>query len=325
MTTDKKKNVPTLILMIVLIAVIVICVVAISIIGVKWACECVNDQTQAEQFTDGNNTEDAYADFEAQKSYVLAVQQAEATASSDIPGMTDPDATTVPDATQDADATDSASATSKPSSGGSSSTSKPSSSSGQTFTLKTISVDFSQLLSQSSDVVGYLYLQDSKISYPVVQASTTDPAFYLHHAFDGTDADSGALFIDANASGTFSNSNTVIHGHRMNSGTMFGKLKSFAKKSYFDTHRIMTLYTPSKNYYVYIFAAYETDIGSGYEQQTFSSSAAYQDFLTACQVKSAYSTGVVPTTDDKIITLSTCVAGRDTKRFIVQGVLLPMA
>lgn len=63
-----------------------------------------------------------------------------------------------------------------------------------------ISVDFDELLAQSSDVVGWIYSADTPINYPVVQGEDND--FYLHRFMDGTWNPSGTIFLDIACEGT---------------------------------------------------------------------------------------------------------------------------
>ena len=58
-----------------------------------------------------------------------------------------------------------------------------------------ISVDFNSLLSQNSQVVGWIYSPDTVISYPVLKGG--DNEYYLHHTLNGTENASGSIFMDA--------------------------------------------------------------------------------------------------------------------------------
>lgn len=46
-------------------------------------------------------------------------------------------------------------------------------------------IDFTQLLSVNSDIVGWLRIRALDISYPVVQGKDND--YYLHRTFEKTD------------------------------------------------------------------------------------------------------------------------------------------
>ncbi len=242
------------------------------------------------------------------------------------PGTEDPQPTdTAAAASATAKATSKATskATAKATSNGSTATATPAATDGQT-TISPIDINFTTLRAINSDVVAWLYLQDSSINYPVVQESDAHPTgYYLTHMYDQTENIAGSLFIESGFT-PFKTRNTIIHGHRMNNGSMFGKLNKYATQSYFDSHPVMQLYTPSQNYLIYVFAAYQDDIAGDYNVTRFDSSSDYQSYLTGCAVRSEVTTGIIPTSDDKIITLVTCVVKDDMQRFIVQGVLVPI-
>ncbi len=86
-------------------------------------------------------------------------------------------------------------------------------------------IDFTQLLSVNSDIVGWLRIRALDISYPVVQGKDND--YYLHRTFEKTDNFAGCLFVNSYNMGDFTDQNTIIYGHNMKNGSMFGKLKNF--------------------------------------------------------------------------------------------------
>lgn len=331
-----QKNLTTNIVMIVLLVVIVVCVVGISFIAIRWAKDCALYSEVEDKVISEIDTID-----------VSIVPERPIEGSSEaipVPDEVPTDEPIISDAQTSQSATATASPTARPAQSTASTkptnkpTSKPTSSGGasggnkddddgsdgDTFELKTINVNFDELDSLSEDVIAYIYLQDSKISYPIVQSKSDDPAYYLYHAFDGTESISGALFVDPLTSPDFDDKNTVVHGHRMNNGSMFGYLNKYKKESYFKQHRIMSLYTKEGNYFIYVFAAYETDIDGDFSRTRFSDDEAFRSYLDQCVKNSIYETGIEPIVTDHIITLSTCVAGRDTRRFVVQGILIPM-
>lgn len=338
-TSKKKrqKNLTTNVIMIALLVVIVVCVAGISFIAIRWAKDCALYSEVEEQVI--SEVESIDVSIVPQRpiegsSDALPVPDEvpdELPAETDAPATNDSNVTASPEV----DPTQSTSSekpttkpttkpTSKPTKKPDSSDDKEDESEEGTFQLKTINVNFDELNALSKDVIGYLYLQDSKISYPVVHSKPGDPGYYLDHAFDGTESISGALFVDSLSDPDFSDKNTVIHGHRMNNGSMFGYLNKYKKESYFKQHRIMSLYTEKGNYLVYVFAAYETDIDGDYSRTRFKDDADFRAYLDDCVKRSNYDTDIEPIVNDTIITLSTCVAGRDTRRFVVQGILIPM-
>ena len=81
-----------------------------------------------------------------------------------------------------------------------------------------VSVDFDELTALCADMVGWLYLPDTVINYPVVQG--TDNDYYLNRFYDGKPNVGGTLFVDYVCPGDFSGANTIIYGHNMKNGSM---------------------------------------------------------------------------------------------------------
>ena len=81
------------------------------------------------------------------------------------------------------------------------------------------------------DTVGWLSVPNTKIDYPFVQGE--DNAEYLHLDLDGEWSAAGTLFMDAQNNRDFSDFNTIIYGHHMQNGSMFGTLQHFNDQTFF--------------------------------------------------------------------------------------------
>jgi len=169
------------------------------------------------------------------------------------------------------------------------------------------------------DFVCWFYIENTSISYPVVYNSTPD--YYLRKNMDGEENLSGTLYFDFRNDRKKLDRNTIIYGHAMQNGTMFGTLKDYQSKSYYDNHSTIYLYTPTEVIVYKIFAAYETTTDNYYIETYFSSTSAYKSFLDGCKANSAYDTGVEIAEDSDILTLSTChYYNSNNGRFVVQAV-----
>ena len=109
-----------------------------------------------------------------------------------------------------------------------------------------VEIDFSSLTAINKDSAAWLFSPDTVIDYPVMAAA--DYTYYLNHLPDGAKNANGSLFIDYNNAPDFSDPLTVIYGHHMKSGKMFGGLKGYKAQEYFDDHPFMYLYTEAGNY-----------------------------------------------------------------------------
>lgn len=95
-------------------------------------------------------------------------------------------------------------------------------------------VDFQGLANINPDVVGWIYIPNSYVNYPVVKG--TDNEHYLKTLFDGTPNPSGSIFMDMDdAAPGLQNGQTTIYGHHMRDGQMFNFVdKANQDQSVFD-------------------------------------------------------------------------------------------
>lgn len=180
-----------------------------------------------------------------------------------------------------------------------------------------LSVDFDTLQSVNPDIRAWLYMSGSSIHYPVLQAE--DNSTYLYRLADGSANAHGSLFIDCRNAGDFSDWNTLIYGHNMKDGSMFGGLKKYRKQAYYDAHPEMTLFTPEKTYRMEIFAAVTTDVSAAVYRVP-AAREERDELVQWAQRNSEIECDVSIGTEDRIVTLSTCTGG-DDDRFVVLAVL----
>ena len=199
-----------------------------------------------------------------------------------------------------------------------------------------INVNFASLIEKNSDTVGWLYVPGTQVNNPVVQS---DNEKYLTTDFEGTKNRHGALFVDENctiAPGKLS-SNTVIYGHHMRDGTMFGELKKYRTDQangleFYKENPIIeftTIYqtkaTKWKIFAVFVSNA-DAQQDNGYVfrywQNSFVTDREHAQFIYECQRRSMINAPVDVTPDDFIITLSTCVYDFNNARLVVMARLL---
>ena len=179
-------------------------------------------------------------------------------------------------------------------------------------------IDFTQLLSVNSDIVGWLRIRALDISYPVVQGKDND--YYLHRTFEKTDNFAGCLFVNSYNRGDFTDQNTIIYGHNMKNGSMFGKLKNFSDPEVFKKSRYFWIFTPDFIYQYRIFSASVVD-KTGLTYQISFTDDEFDQFISRAYSNSVVDNqGVTVTKEDRIVTLSTCT-GDDSTRFVVMGKL----
>ena len=79
------------------------------------------------------------------------------------------------------------------------------------------------------------------LEYPVTHY--TDNSYYLHRGLDKKYKYSGTLFINADNRADFTDDNTIIYGHNMANGSMFGTLKKYKTKTFYKNNKYFYVYT----------------------------------------------------------------------------------
>lgn len=180
-------------------------------------------------------------------------------------------------------------------------------------------VDFEELKSINEDVVGWIYMEAlPDITYPIVQGKDND--FYLHHTYKKESLFAGSIFMDAKNTKDFSDQNTIVYGHNMKNGSMFGTLKNYKKKETLDKSPYFWIITPDEAYKYKIFSTYTANVGGDTYTLIKGPGKETIKYGTDMKAKSMHDTGEYKFKEtDKMVTLSTCT-GDSSTRFVVQGV-----
>lgn len=188
-----------------------------------------------------------------------------------------------------------------------------------------IPIDFANLKHQNPDVYAWIAVENSEISYPILQNYESDDLYndyYLDHNFDRSAGLPGCIYTERINSPDFSDPNTVIYGHELKAGTMFTRLHDYEDATYFAENPIIHIYTPEHIYEYEIYAAVNYSDSHLMKNFDYSKTQSYQRFLDSIiAAEGNHREGVAPTTEDKVITLSTCYAKQPTRRFLVVAVL----
>lgn len=177
----------------------------------------------------------------------------------------------------------------------------------------------------NDDIYAWIYIPDTAIDYPVLQ-HPTDNSYYLEFNIDGSKGYPGCIYTENYNKKDFSDPNTVMYGHNMKNGLMFAGLHKFGDSVYFDEHPYVYIYTEDTLLVYEIFAAYVSGDEHILYSCDFTNANAYRDYLNGIfQVRSMNANireSAVVTEDNRILTLSTCIADKPNNRYLVQGVLL---
>ena len=179
--------------------------------------------------------------------------------------------------------------------------------------------DLSALQTVNPDVIGWILVPDTAINYPLLH--TQNNSTYLHTAWDGTENQAGSIFLETRNNPALSDFNTILYGHHMRNGSMFAALLDYQDPAFAKGHSAVYLLTEDGIYQYTVFAAYEASIVSDTYRLTFQDDAQKQAAITSYLQRSQWESPLDVTTNDHILTLSTCTGtGQYETRWVVQAV-----
>ena len=184
---------------------------------------------------------------------------------------------------------------------------------------KLINVNFDELKNSNSDTVAWIKVEGTNIDYPVVQ--TIDNKYYLTHSFDKNYNEAGWVFADYR-NNLVDDRNLVIYGHARLNETMFGSLKNVIKSFWYENsdNYVIKLSTPTVNSSWQVFSTYTIPAEDYYITTDFIDNTSFYEFIKILRARSVYDYNVELTSNDRILTLSTCYS--DNKRVVLHAKLI---
>ena len=167
----------------------------------------------------------------------------------------------------------------------------------------------------SENQIAWITVNDTDIDYPVMQGK--DNYEYLNKDPYGEFSLSGSIFLDARNDPDFKDDYSLIYGHHMEKGAMFGALDEFRSRTYFDAHRSGTLVTKTAVYDFEIFAVCSADATDQTlfdpKEKTTSESFAFLRENALIYTE--------PAEGKRILALSTCSGTTNVARLLVIGTI----
>ena len=154
-------------------------------------------------------------------------------------------------------------------------------------------------------------------------AQNADDTWYLTHDIDGSYSSDGTLFTESAYNGAdLTDPATVIYGHRMNSGAMFGTLqKTYSDPESFEAHREIVLYLPDQEIHATVFAAVPYDNRHILYNYDFDDQRMTRLFLNSVRLVRDLGANLdedaFPQEGDRMVILSTCQKGNRQMRYLV--------
>ena len=188
-------------------------------------------------------------------------------------------------------------------------------------------VNFEELQAVNPDIIGWIYMVNPAISLPVLR-SPTDDSLYLYHDANGEYQREGSLFVEHQYnSDDFSDMCTVIYGHRMSDGPMFGTMQAtFSESDLWQDDQYIVIYTPKLTQIYQIIATFPHDNSHILYYNDFTNESEYAQFVDEVFSMSGQDVHLVedekPEYGDRLLILSSCLWGDRTSRYLVMAKLI---
>lgn len=186
-----------------------------------------------------------------------------------------------------------------------------------------IPIDFEELWAINSDVYAYIEIPGTKVSYPILQ-SADGSVDYLNMTLEKTEGLPGSIYTENVNSRDFHENNTIIYGHDMNDGSMFGSLHDYDDETFFRENSEILVYLPDEAIKYHVYAAVVFDdryIPKSYNFDTLEDRARFiEDLKSFGQQPAYFNEEFAPTDRDSMITLSTCISDQPSNRWLIIGV-----
>lgn len=169
------------------------------------------------------------------------------------------------------------------------------------------------------EAVAWIWFEDGRISYPVMQ--TSDNTKYKSVDYTGTDARTGSIFMDYRSSSDFSDPNTIIYGHNMGDGSMFGAFKDYRyNASFLKGHEYFRIITKDGVIRYRIFAFMDLPKSSSL-YNICGKDPDMKSLVDYLEYRTYVDSGIEAKVSDQILMLSTCT-DKDDLYFAVFAIRL---
>lgn len=162
----------------------------------------------------------------------------------------------------------------------------------------------------TEDMVAWLTIDDTNIDYPVMQAD--DNVKYLNTDPYGGYSLSGSIFLDSENSPDFTDDYSLIYGHHMEYGKMFGALDDFLDEGYLWSHSHGELIIGRDGHKTYELTVFAAMRASAKDEAIFNvkhgGAAKFINKNAAVKISEPHG---------RIVALSTCANGDSVSRVVV--------
>lgn len=179
-------------------------------------------------------------------------------------------------------------------------------------------INWNELLKINDEIIGWIQIKDTKVDYPVLWHKEDDrnSQYYLAHNYKGDYDSFGSIFLDYRCTKGADSKNTVLHGHHMNDGSMFGDLLKYGGTTgnldFYKKAPTIRYDTPDGKGTYKIISVFKTSTLSSHGEffnymiGNFQNEKDFMNYVYNVRVRSLFNCPVTVNEDDELITLSTC-------------------
>ena len=164
----------------------------------------------------------------------------------------------------------------------------------------------------TSDMVGWITMDDTNIDYPIMQGE--DNTAYLNKDPYGKFSLSGSIFLDSRNNSAFTDEYSLIYGHHMEYGVMFGALDDYLDEDYLQSHRHGQLLVGRDGKVMYELEAFYAMSADAKDDFIFNPEN-YEELYAFLREK-----GI--DINHRVLCLSTCAGDTSTTRIVVFAYIL---
>lgn len=185
---------------------------------------------------------------------------------------------------------------------------------------------FDELLALNPDVRAWVTVDNTNVDFPVLQGP--DNLYYINKDIYGNFALAGSIYLDSRNNPNFEDSYSLLYGHHMANGNMFGDLDLFKEERFFADNRTGMLILPDRAYNLEIYACllvkasedniFEPEAVSGDLNKLYTFCEENAMFYRAETIEAARNDP-----ESKTLALSTCSSEFTDARTIVLAVMKP--
>lgn len=179
-------------------------------------------------------------------------------------------------------------------------------------------LSFQELTAINPEVIGWLSVYGTNIDYPIVQAANNEK--YISTNVLGEYSLVGSIFLDYRNERKFTDFNSLLYGHHMEKGAMFGDIEKFAEQSFLEQHPYGNLYYGGKNHGLEFWDLLEVN---AYDQTVYAPAItdmeARRGYLDRIQSKAICRREIEVSPEDRILLLTTCSSQSTDGRYILAG------